>query len=181
MQVYIHGTYTYPADFLLVSATNPCPCGHFPDVKCTCSPGQVRRYLSKISRPLLDRIDICVETVPVTYEDITRTSENECSAHIRERVEACRAIQAERFVHTKISCNSEMNSKQIKEFCYINNEERRFMKDVFQELQLSARMHDKILKIARTTADMEGRNQIEHKDLCEAISYVRVRERYWGQ
>lgn len=177
----VHGTYAYPADFLLVSATNPCPCGHFPDVKCTCSPGQVRRYLSKISRPLLDRIDICVEAVPVTYEEITRTSENECSARIRERVEACRAIQEERFVHTQIRCNSEMNSKQIKEFCYINNEEKRFMKDVFQELQLSARMHDKILKIARTTADMEGRSQIEHKDLCEAISYVRVRERYWGQ
>lgn len=177
----IHGTYTFPADFLLVAATNPCPCGHFPDVKCTCSPGQVRRYLSKISRPLLDRIDICVEAIPVTYDEITRTSENETSEQIRERVEACRAIQEERFKSTKIRCNSEMSSKQVKEHCYINKEESLFMKDVFREMQLSARMYDKILKIARTTADMEGRMQVEHKDLCEAISYVRVRERYWGQ
>ena len=177
----VHGTYTYPADFLLVAATNPCPCGHFPDAKCTCSPGQVRRYLSKISRPLLDRIDICVEAIPVTYEEITRTSENETSEQIRARVEACRAIQDERFKSTKIRCNSEMSSKQVKEHCHINKEESLFMKEVFREMQLSARMYDKILKIARTTADMEGRVQVEHKDLCEAISYVRVREQYWGQ
>lgn len=177
----VNGTYTYPADFLMVSAMNPCPCGHFPDVKCTCSLGQVRRYLSKISRPLLDRIDICVEAIPVTYDEITRQSDNECSAKIRERVEACRAIQEERFKHIDIRCNGEMNSRQIKEFCHINKEESRFMKEVFRELQLSARTYDKILKIARTTADMDGRAEVEHKDLCEAISYVRVRERYWGQ
>lgn len=177
----VHGTYTYPADFLLVSATNPCPCGHFPSARCTCSPWQVRRYLSKISRPLLDRIDVCVEANQLKFEEVTKQSDNENSAQIRERVEACRAIQEERFKYTKIRCNSEMNSKQVKEFCHINKEESQFMKEVFQEMQLSARMYDKILKIARTTADMEGRIRVEHKDLCEAISYVRVRERYWGQ
>ncbi len=177
----VNGTYTYPADFLLVAATNPCPCGHFPSTKCTCSPWQVRRYLSKISRPLLDRIDICVEANQVTFDEITRQSDNEPSVLIRERVEACREIQEERYKNTNIRCNSEMNSRQIKEFCHINKEESQFMKDVFREMQLSARMYDKILKIARTTADMEGRVNVEHKDLCEAISYVRVRERYWGQ
>lgn len=177
----VNGTYTYPADFLLISATNPCPCGYFPSIRCTCSPWQVKRYLSKISRPLLDRIDICVEANQVTFDEITRESDNESSAQIQERVEACRAIQEVRFKNTKIRYNSEMNSRQIKEFCHINKEESQFMKDVFREMQLSARMYDKILKIARTTADMEGRMQVEHKDLCEAISYVRVREQYWGQ
>ncbi len=178
----VHGTYTYPANFQLVSAMNPCPCGHYPDLrKCSCTPGQIRRYLSKISRPLLDRIDICVEASAVTYEEIAGKGENECSANIRERVEACRRIQSERFKNTAIRCNSEMSNNQVKEHCHINKEESRFMKDVFQELELSARMHDKILKIARTTADMEGRADIAHKDLCEAISYVRVRERYWNR
>lgn len=176
----IHGTYTYPANFQLISAMNPCPCGHYPDLgKCTCTSGQIRRYLSKISRPLLDRIDICVEASSVTFEEIAEKGENECSETIRKRVEECRAIQAERFKKTEIRCNSEMSSSQVKKYCNINNEESRFMKNVFQEMQLSARMYDKILKLARTTADMEGRSHIEHKDLCEAISYVRVREQYW--
>ena len=177
----VQGSYSYPANFQMVAAMNPCRCGFYPDLsKCTCTAGEINRYLSKVSRPLLDRIDICVEAVAVTYEEITATRVNEDSATIRKRVESTRRIQAERFRNTDIKCNSEMNGKMVKKYCYINNEESRFMKEVFQNLHLSARMYDKILKVARTTADMDGREEIAHRDLCEAISYVKVREKYWN-
>lgn len=178
----VNGAYSYPANFQLVGAMNPCKCGHYPDLsRCTCTMGQIKRYLSKISRPLLDRIDICVETAAVTYEDISGKNQNEDSASIRMRVEAAREIQKERFRHLFIRCNSEMSGTMVKKYCIINNEESRFMKKVFEEMRLSVRMYDKILKVARTTADLEGRTDISHRDLCEAISYVRVREKFWGQ
>lgn len=176
----VYGTVCYPANTQLVSAMNPCKCGHYPDrSKCTCTSGQIKRYLSKISRPLLDRIDICVEAAAVTYDEITDVRSNESSEEIRKRVEMAREIQQNRFKELPIRCNGEMTGKQVREFCIINNEEKGFMKKVFEDMGLSARMYDKILKIARTAADLEGRAQIEHKDLCEAISYVRVREKYW--
>lgn len=178
----VNGSYSYPANFQLVAAMNPCPCGHYPDLsRCTCSLGQIKRYLSKVSRPLLDRIDICVEVTAVTYEDISGKQKNESSESIRRRVEAAREIQKARFKDLEIRCNSEMNGAMVKKYCYINNEERRFMKLVFEEMKLSVRMHDRILKVARTTADLEGREEILHRDLCEAISYVKVREKFWGQ
>lgn len=178
----MQGSYSYPANFQLVAAMNPCKCGFYPDfARCTCSMGQIRRYLSKISRPLLDRIDICVETTAVKYEEISGVNRNEDSASIRMRVEAARKIQAERFKHLPIRCNSEMNGPMVKEYCSINNEESRFMRNAFEEMHLSVRMYDKILKVARTAADLEGRVDIGHKDLCEAISYVRAREKFWGQ
>lgn len=177
----VHGSFCYPANFQLVAAMNPCKCGFFPDLsRCTCTSGQIRRYLSKISRPLLDRIDVCVEAASVTYDEISKTGTNESSAEIRKRVKAAREIQRKRFKDQPIRCNGEMNGNMVKKYCIINNEESRFMKAVFEEMNLSARMYDKILKVARTTADMEGRDEIQHKDLCEAISYVRVRAKYWG-
>lgn len=176
----IHGTVCYPANLQLVSAMNPCRCGFYPDLnRCTCTSGQIKRYLSKVSRPLLDRIDICVEAAAITYDEIAAKRENEDSETIRRRVEYARQMQTKRFEGMSIRCNSEMSGKQVREFCNINKEESRFMKRVFEEMGLSARMYDKILKVARTTADLEGRTDIEHKDLCEAISYVRVRDKYW--
>lgn len=177
----VYGSYRYPANFQLVAAMNPCRCGHFPDLsKCTCTPAQIRKYLSKISRPLLDRIDICVEASAVTYDEITRDVKNEDSASIRSRVEAARKIQAERFKTEPIRCNGEMSGSMIRKYCYINKEESRFLKEVFQDLKLSARLYDKILKVARTVADAGERDEISHRDLCEAVSYIRVRQRYWS-
>ena len=176
----VQDTVVYPANIQLISAMNPCKCGHYPNPElCTCTPSQVKRYLSRVSRPILDRIDIAVEAAAVTYDEMTGKGHNETSESIRKRVEAAREIQIKRFQGLSIRCNSEMTGKQIRDFCPINNEESQFLKMVFEEMELSARIYDKILKIARTTADLDGRDKIAHKDLCEAISYVRVRNKYW--
>lgn len=176
----VHGSFCYPANFQLVAAMNPCRCGHYPDLsRCTCSRGQINRYLNKVSRPLLDRMDICVEAAPVTYDEVSSCRGNESSAAIRVRVEAARNIQKERFQGLPIRCNSEMNGSQVRKYCTLNKEESRFMKETFEDLKLSARMHDRVLKVARTAADLEGREEISHRDLSEAVSYVRVREKYW--
>lgn len=176
----VHGTVVYPAEFQLIAAMNPCKCGHYPDMeKCTCSLGEIRHYLMKVSRPLLDRIDICVEATAMTYAELRGKQDNEASETVRERVIRAREIQRERFSNLGIHCNSEMSGSMVRKFCTINNEESRFMEEIFTELQFSARMHDKILKVARTTADLAGRTEIAHADLCEAISYVRVRDKYW--
>ena len=115
----------------------------------------------------------------MTYDEIISKRENESSAKIRKRVESARRIQEARFKDLPIRCNGEMSGKMVREFCIINNEESRFLRTIFDEMDLSARMYDKILKVARTTADLDGRQEIVHKDLCEAISYVRVRDKYW--
>lgn len=176
----VHGSFRYPANFQLVAAMNPCKCGHYPDLsRCTCTAGQISRYLGKVSRPLLERIDICVEASPVTYEEVSRPGKSESSGEIRKRVEKAREIQKERFKKLSIRCNGEMNGSQVRKFCILNKEESQFMKEVFHEMQLSVRMYDKILKVARTAADLEGKSGISHRNLSEAVSYVRVRERYW--
>ena len=176
----VYGTCSYPADFQLVAAMNPCRCGHYPDLsRCTCTAGEVSRYLGKISGPLLDRMDICVEAQAVTYEEMEGKAENESSASIRARVEAARAIQRERFKGLSIRCNGEMGGGQIRRFCPLNKEESEFMEHIFFSLGISIRMYGKILKVARTAADLDGREQILTKDLSEAVSYVRIRQRYW--
>ena len=176
----VYGTCSYPADFQLVAAMNPCRCGHYPDLsRCTCTAGEVSRYLGKISGPLLDRMDICVEAQAVTYEEMEGKAENESSASIRARVEAARAIQRERFKGLSIRCNGEMGGGQIRRFCPLNKEESQFMEHIFFTLGISIRMYGKILKVARTAADLDGREQILTKDLSEAVSYVRIRQRYW--
>lgn len=176
----VQGSCRYPANFQLVAAMNPCKCGHYPDLsRCTCTPGQISRYLGKVSRPLLERVDICVEAAPVTYDELSRPGRNESSEQIRMRVEAARQIQKERFRGLSIRCNSEMSGSQVRSFCILNKEETLFMEEVFLGMRLSARMYDKVLKVARTAADLEGREEISHRNLCEAVSYVRVREKYW--
>lgn len=176
----LHGNINYPADFQLVAALNPCLCGHYPDLtKCTCTASQIRRYLSRVSRPLLDRIDICVEASPMSYEEVTGIQNNEDSATIRKRVESARQIQIERFQGLGIRCNCEMTSTMVRRFCAIRMEENHFLEVVFREMRFSARMYDKLLKVARTIADLAHHRNIEHADLCEAVSYIRVREKYW--
>lgn len=176
----VQGSYRYPASFQFVGAMNPCKCGHYPDLnRCTCSESQIRGYLGKISRPLLDRIDICVEAAPASYDEVSRVEKNESSESIRKRVERARAIQKERFKNLNIRCNGEMNGSQVRRFCILNKEGTQFMEKTFHDLRLSARMYDKILKVARTTADMEERDKISIADLSEAVTYARVREQYW--
>lgn len=178
----VQGSYRYPADFQLVAAMNPCLCGHYPDrERCTCTQSQIRRYLGRISRPFLDRIDMCVETAPISYEEMNREGENESSARIRARVERARKIQKERFWGGTVRYNGEMSSRQVKQYCRLSPKESGFMEVVFQEMKLSARVYGKILKVARTAADLDEYSEIEHRHLCEAISYVRLKEKYWGR
>lgn len=178
----VSGRYEFPADFMLVAALNPCPCGHYPDrSRCMCSDAQIRHYLGKISKPILDRIDICVEAAPVTYDDLRSTRKGESSAAIRRRVERVREIQKERFKDSSIRCNSQMNSQQIRRYCCLEPQEERFFKDLYQKKGFSARAYSKILKVARTIADLDESEQIMHKHLCEAIGYRSLEEKYWKQ
>ncbi|MCI9281975.1 MAG: YifB family Mg chelatase-like AAA ATPase [Lachnospiraceae bacterium] len=179
----VNGSYTFPANVLLAAAMNPCPCGFYPDRnRCVCNSEQVRRYLSRISRPLLERIDICVETSPVSYEDIRgKAVENESSLAIRERIERAGEIQRKRFAGSTIFFNSEMGNRQVERYCQLREEEEALLERAFKEKHLSARGYHKILKVARTIADLEGSKQINKIHLCEAISYRDLEEKYWGR
>lgn len=166
-------TVAYPAEFMLVAAMNPCPCGFLGDLKkeCTCSTLQVQRYRSKISGPLLDRIDIHMEVPAVPYKDLSGVSDGASSAEILERVMNARKIQGERLVRTKIFINARMNSRHIKQFCEIDSESSSLMERAMEKFGLSARAHARILKIARTIADLEGSPNIEVSHVAEAIQY----------
>lgn len=178
----VNGSFTFPAHFMLAAALNPCPCGYYPDrSKCSCTEHQVRRYLGRISRPLLDRIDICVEAAPVTYRDIRTEQVNESSGKIRQRIERARAMQRERFAGMGIYTNSEMGIREIRRFCGLLEEDEAFLQQIFFRLGLSARGCHKILKVARTLADLEGKEQIGRNHLREAAGYRDLQERYWGK
>jgi magnesium chelatase family protein len=167
-------TVEYPANFMLVCAMNPCPCGHYgnPNQECSCTPLQIQKYVGKISGPLLDRIDIHVEVPAVRYADLATKRSGEPSHVIRDRVVKAREIQARRFVGRKgIFCNADMQSKEIKEFCQIDDEGATLLKMAMQKLGLSARAYDRILKVARTIADLAQSEQIRPEHLSEAIQY----------
>ena len=178
----VHGSYEFPADFMLVAAANPCPCGFYPDrSRCSCSELQIQRYLDHIPRPVLERFDICVDASPVTYEELNGTKGNgEDSASIRRRVEMARNIQAKRFRGTKIRFNSRMGIKETQAYCTLGQEEGTFLKTVYETKQLSARRYHKILKVARTIADLDGCAFIRRKHLSEALGYGMLEERVWG-
>ena len=179
-------TVDYPASFMLVAAMNPCPCGHYgennPAHPCTCTPAQVHRYMSKISGPLLDRIDIQCEIEAVQYEQLRDTQPGESSAAIRERVLRARAIQTERFKHSKlVHCNAMMNSKMVRQYCALDDECDKLLEFTMAKLGFSARAYDRILKVARTIADLEGAENIQKKHMLEAISYRSLdRSNYTG-
>jgi magnesium chelatase family protein len=165
---------TYPAEFMLVAAMNPCPCGYATDPanKCSCTPLQVQKYLAKISGPLLDRIDIHIEVPAVKYKELAGEATGETSAQIRQRVETARGVQLARFRGRKnLFCNARMESKDIREFCKIDSRGEELLRMAITKLGLSARAYDRILKVARTIADLEGSNDIRPEFISEAIQY----------
>lgn len=167
----------FPARFMLVAAMNPCPCGFFGDPRkeCTCTPVQIQRYQSKLSGPLLDRIDMHVGVPPVRVEDIDRAEPGLRSAVIKERVQGARAIQSKRFsAHQTVFCNAQMHSKLVKEYCPLDNNSKTLLHKAIERLGLSARAYNRIIKIARTLADLEGTPDIGAHHIAEAIQYRRL-------
>ncbi len=166
-------TVTYPANFILVGAMNPCPCGYFGDPKreCTCSYREIRRYRSKISGPLMDRIDIHIDVPAVPFKDLTGFPQAQPSHEIRHRVVRARTIQGERFKKTKIHCNAMMNSRQIRRFCEIDERSNTLLEAAMEKFGFSARALSRILKISRTIADLAGSENIEQAHVAEAIQY----------
>ena len=174
----------YPANFTLVAAMNPCPCGYYnhPTKECTCSPGSVHRYMGRISGPLMDRIDLHVEVTPVTPQELSAAAPGEASAAVRERVIRARAVQEARFggvegVHT----NSMMNSAMLREYCRLDAASAALLERAMERLSLSARAYDRILKVARTIADLAGRADIVQADIAEAINYRSLDRGNWGR
>ena len=175
----VYGSVEYPADFVLVAATNPCKCGYYPDRnRCNCSESMVRNYLGRISKPILDRIDICVEMPNPAYRDLKEKSSGMKSSQIREEVERVREIQINRFKGSGLHFNSEMSPNMIKEYCVLSKEDDEFLKSVYIKKGMSARGLNKILKVARTIADYEGHEEILRTNLCEAINYRTLEEKY---
>lgn len=172
----------YPASFMLVASMNPCPCGYFnhPEKECTCGSGVVQRYLSKVSGPLLDRIDLHVEVTPVPFSRLHEQRSGEPSVTIRERVTRARAMQSERFNSSKTNYNAQMNTKQLKSFCALDEASSELLKLAMNKLQLSARAYERILKVARTIADLDGKEKIESAHLSEAIQYRSLDRENWG-
>ncbi|MFM7195753.1 MAG: ATP-binding protein, partial [Bacteroidota bacterium] len=161
----------------------PCPCGYHnhPDRECTCGPGVVQRYLSRVSGPLLDRIDLHVEVVPVTFDQMTSRRKAEGSEAIRERVVRARAVQSQRFHAVKgVHCNAMMPSAMVKEKCAISEEGRSILKQAMEKLGLSARAYDRILKVSRTIADLDSAEQISTAHLAEAINYRSLDRETWA-
>lgn len=172
---------TYPCSVMLVCAMNPCPCGYFghPTRTCSCPNGAPARYLSKVSGPLLDRLDIHIEVPPVDYAQLSETEAGEPSATIRERVNKARKIQLERFKGTKISCNAKMTASQTRKYCVLSEKAAKTLELSFEKLGLSARAYDKILKVARTIADLDNSESIENKHILEAIQYRSLDRKFW--
>ena len=174
------GSYLFPANFMLVASMNPCLCGNYPNMqKCTCSLRDVKRYLNHISQPLLDRIDICVEAQPVRYKELTSQKKGEDSACIRKRVTEVQKIQQERYRGSEFHFNSELTTSAVKKYCMLGREEQNLMEETFEKLELTARAYCKILKVARTIADLEGCEQIGLTHLGEAIAYRSLDKKYW--
>jgi magnesium chelatase family protein len=176
-------TVNYPASFMLVASMNPCPCGYYnhPEKQCVCSSAQVKKYLNRISGPLLDRIDIHVEVVPVPFKDLAVRQTSESSAEIRKRVIKAREIQLKRFADSpKIHCNAQMTSSKIRTFCNVDDIGMTLLKNAMEKLGLSARAYDRILKVSRTIADLEGVEDIKPQHIAEAIQYRSLDRDNWG-
>lgn len=177
-------TVTYPCSFMLVASMNPCPCGYYGDPKhtCVCSSGQIQRYLSKISGPLLDRIDLQCSILPVPFSEISNATPGEPSAKIRERVIAARAIQEERFKNIKgVHCNAQMTERMIHQFAEPDGAGVRLLRIAMEKLSLSARAYNRILKVARTIADLAGSESVKTEHLAEAISYRQLDRSDWAE
>jgi magnesium chelatase family protein len=175
---------TFPARFMLAAAMNPCPCGYFNDRsrECHCTPPMIQRYISKISGPLLDRIDIHIDVPAVNYKELRGASGPEGSAQILERVVRAREIQLQRLggKERQIFCNAQMSSRQIRTYCELSGDCERLLERAMNQQGLTARAHDRILKVARTIADLEGGSPIQAKHIAEAIQYRTLDRTFWA-
>lgn len=173
-------TLTYPCNFMFIASMNPCPCGYYgsKEKRCTCSESQISKYMSKISGPLLDRIDIQIEVSPVKYDKLNSTSECETSETIKKRVNEARNMQRERYKTYGIFSNSELTPIMLEEFCKLDDEGKRILEQAFKKLGLSARAYGRILKVSRTIADLENSKNIKTKHICEAIQYRSLDKKY---
>ncbi len=175
---------TYPCSFMFVASMNPCPCGYYnhPTKPCVCTPGQIHRYLHKISGPLLDRIDLQIEITPLSFEEMSRTAPGEESAAIRERVVRARQVQMQRYAACPgIHCNAQMTSRLLREYAVLDETCTEMLRQAMTRLQLSARAYDRILRVARTIADLEGSGQIQMPHVAEAIGYRNLDRAGWGE
>lgn len=174
------GTFGFPADVMLIAAMNPCPCGFYPDMnRCSCTSYQIDNYLNKISQPFLGRMDICIEVPKLTYDELNG-EEGEPSEKIRERIMEAHLIQAERYRGKEFRFNAGLTATEIKEFCVLDKQCERLMKQAFEMLGLSARTCHRIIKVARTIADLDKADKINQKHLQEAIGYRMIDKKYWG-
>ncbi|MCB0757854.1 MAG: YifB family Mg chelatase-like AAA ATPase [Flavobacteriales bacterium] len=175
-------TVEYPASFMLVAAMNPCPCGfhNHPERDCVCAPGVVQKYLNKISGPLLDRIDIHIEVTPVAFTELASERETEKSAAVRERVVRARQVQEQRYRGTKMHSNAQISTQQLRKYCRIDSSGQALLQKAMERLGLSARAYDRILKVARTIADLAGSNDIRTEHLAEAIQYRSLDREGWA-
>ncbi len=173
----------FPASVMLIASMNPCPCGFYnhPSRQCTCGPGMVQKYLSRISGPLLDRIDIHIEVVPVDYENLAETAPSESSAVIRERIVRAREIQSARLAaYDGIHCNAQMTPAMIRRHCHLDDTGGRLLRAAMERRGLSARAYDRILKVSRTIADLDGSEGIRPDHLSEAINYRNLDREGWA-
>lgn len=174
-------TVTYPSRFILLAAMNPCRCGYFghPTRACTCTPNVIENYRRRVSGPLLDRIDLHVEVGPVQYSELAGSEKSECSADIRKRVVAARAVQTARYAGTGIRCNAELSGQLLRKYCQPDDAAAALLQMAFDRLGLSARAYDRILKVSRTIADLAGCEQIGSAHLAEALQYRSLDRKYW--
>ena len=177
----VNSTLTYPCNFMLIASMNPCPCGYYgtDDNKCNCTEEAISRYMGQISGPLLDRIDLHIEVKPVEYSKISSTEKPESSEEIRKRVNEARKIQLERYKGLNIYSNSELTPSLIQKYCVLNDESKRILKASFETLGLSGRAYGRILKVARSIADLDEAENINSSHIAEAIQYRSLDRKYW--
>ena len=175
------GTYTFPANFMLAAAMNPCPCGYYPDMnRCRCSAGEVSHYLGRISQPLLERIDICTDVPEMRITSMNRSNQGESSAVIRKRVERTRKIQQQRYSQDRISFNGELDGRSVDRYCHLTDKAEKLLEMAYERFQFSTRTYHKILKVARTIADMDESEDICESHAAESLTYRAYDKKYWN-
>ena len=178
----VNGTFTYPANFMFAASMNPCPCGYYgsKEKECSCSTNAISKYMGKISGPLLDRIDICIEVTQVKYNKLDSNERIETSEEVKKRVDKARKIQLERYKNSKILSNSELTPKLIDKYCKLDENGKKILENAFNKLKLSARAYGRILKVARTIADLEASENIQVNHIAESIQYRSIDRKYWS-